>query len=214
MTTTSWQWLTMENSGLPANRVADIYRDAQDNLWFGIYGGGRARLDPAGTWQTYRAADGGLINDTVGVVTVDGAGRIWAVCDVPFGEQQDQPGGVCVLSPDGTWQVHERGPREGCIVALEADRDDIMWFRIGGFLSSPGYDTVTRCDGRGEGGKQMAHEWKSFDGATWTDYGEDRAALLAWYPRRPTGTRLGRAVEDHRGRLWFRSKAGVVVYTP
>ena len=67
----TWQVFTAENSGLPATHVTGIAKDGAGNLWFATYGGGLCRRSADGReWQAYRAADGSLINDTVGAVTV------------------------------------------------------------------------------------------------------------------------------------------------
>jgi len=203
--TTSWQMLTTENSGLSANYVTDIVEDGDGNLWFATYGGGLCRRSADGRdWQTCRAADGGLVNDYVGAVTVDKSGRVWAVCDARQVDDVEYTGGLCVLSPDGAWQTHERSAHADCIVALEADCDGTLWCRMGSWVSG-GSLAVTRCDGTRDGPDRFhADEWQAFDGATWTAYDGSRAALEAWYPRRPTlpaCTRLGWELEGDT--VWF-----------
>jgi ligand-binding sensor domain-containing protein len=190
----TWQVVTAQNSGLPATHVTAIAQDTAGNLWFATYGGGLCRRSADGReWQTYRAADGSLINDTVGAVTVDATGRVWAVCDARRVDGVEHPGGICTLSPDGTWQVYERSASEPCIVALEADRAGTLWLRCGGWV---GGDSVTICDGVRDGPDRFhAYKWQSFDGSTWTPYDGDRAAVAAWYPQRPDRTGLGWALE-------------------
>ncbi len=196
-TSATWQRYTTANSGLSHDYVADVAEDTSGALWFATYGGGLCRFDPeAQTWRTYRSAEGGLIDDTVGLVAADGEGRIWTVCD-PQGERRYeftgdgvvvyppvQPGGLCALSPDGTWQTYpEAVPGRG-VLALEADRDGGLWLAIG----SPPEGM------RGGTDRFQAYRWRRFDGTTWTDYANRQEAVTAWYPHRLSHTRLGWAV--------------------
>jgi sugar lactone lactonase YvrE len=192
----TWQTLTAENSGLPATHVTDIVEDGAGNLWFATYGGGLCRRSPDGRdWQTYRAGDGALVNDYVGTVAVDAAGHVWAVCDARKVDGVRHAGGVCTLSPDGAWQTYEWPASEPCIVALEPDRTGTLWLRCGGYA---GGDGATACDGIREGTDRFhAPHWRSFDGTTWTTYEDDRAAVAAWYPHRPSRTRLGWALKGN-----------------
>lgn len=99
----TWHTLTAENRGLAATYVTGIAEDAAGNLWFATYGGGLCRHSADGReWRTYRAAEGALVNDYVGAVAVDARGQVWAVCDGRKVEGTEYPGGICVLSPDGT----------------------------------------------------------------------------------------------------------------
>jgi hypothetical protein len=187
---TNWQLLTSQNSGLPGDRVADIVEDASGALWFAVYGGGLARRSPDGRqWQTYRAGGSPLVNDYVGALVVDAAGRVWAVCDARQVGEEKLPGAICTLSPDGAWQVYPRAADEDCIVCIEADRRGVLWLRTGGLYVG---ERLTQCDGAREGTERFhAAHWLAFDGSTWTPYEGDRAALAAWYPQRPSRTRLG-----------------------
>jgi hypothetical protein len=65
----------------------------------------------------------------------------------------------------------------------------VLWLRTGGLYVG---ERLTQCDGAREGTERFhpAH-WLAFDGSTWTAYEGDRAALAAWYPQRPSRTRLG-----------------------
>ena len=165
----TWHMVTAENSGLSANYVTDIMEDADGNLWLATYGGGLCRRSADGQdWQSYRAATGSLVNDYVGTITVDEAGQVWAVCDAHKVDGEERPGGICILSPDGTWQIHERSASERCIVALETDRSGTMWFRIGGWV---GGNNITRCEGIRDGPERFhTSKWQAFDGTTWTQY--------------------------------------------
>jgi len=192
----TWQMVTAQNSGLSANHVTGIAEDAAGDLWFATYGGGLCRHSADGRdWQTYQASDGSLVNDYAGAVTVDAAGRVWAVCDARKVDDVEYPGGICTLSPDGTWQTYERPASERCIAALEADRDGTLWLRCDGWVL--GESSITMCDGVRDGPDRFhASEWQAFDGTSWTAYDGDRAALAAWYPHRPVRTRLGWALES------------------
>jgi hypothetical protein len=186
----SWQVLSSRNSGLPTDRVTAIAEDASGALWFGTYGGGLARLDAGGrTWTVWRSRPGGLVNDYVGALAVDGTGCVWAVCDARQVGDVVQDGGICVLSPDGSWRVHPRPAGENCIVCLEADRQGALWLRTGGLYVG---ERLTQCDGSREGTERFnSCRWQAFDGHAWVGYEGDRAALAAWWPRRPARTRLG-----------------------
>lgn len=190
-----WQLVNSQNSGLPAGPVSAIVEDASGALWFAVYGGGLARLSPDGReWKVYRAGSSPLANDYVGALSVDASGRVWAACDARRVGDSAIPGAVCALSPDGAWQVTPRAAGEDCIVCLEADRRGVLWLRTGGLYVS---ERLTECDGIREGsGRYHASHWLSFDGATWTPYEGDRAALEAWYPHRPARTRLGWELVD------------------
>jgi hypothetical protein len=190
----TWQTVTTGNSGLSADHVTDIAEDAAGNLWFATYGGGLCRQSADGRdWQVYRAGAGALVNDYVGLVTVDVAGRVWVVCDAREVDDTEYPGGMCVLSPDGTWQVYPRAVDEDCIRSFESDRNGTLWFRIGGSVSG----RVTQCDGMREGEDRFrASKWQAFDGTTWTTYDTERAAIAAWYPHRPARTRTWELAND------------------
>jgi hypothetical protein len=62
-----WAAFTPENSDLPPVRVLALAFGADGSLWAGTDGGGLARLDKEGHWQTYSKAStqGGLPADSV-----------------------------------------------------------------------------------------------------------------------------------------------------
>src|SRR5438477_7333340 len=62
-----WAVFTTENSDLPSNAILALAFGADGALWAGTEGGGLARLDKDGHWQTYSKAstNGGLPDDRV-----------------------------------------------------------------------------------------------------------------------------------------------------
>jgi len=73
-----WQVYTVENSGLPGNRVLAVACD-RSACWFGT-DAGLARYDGA-AWQRFRAAEMGLDPAPVHALAVGSDGRLWAGTD-------------------------------------------------------------------------------------------------------------------------------------
>src|SRR5271155_2376596 len=67
-----WAADTSENSDLPGDFVWALALGPDGGLWAGTDGGGLARLDKDGHWQTYNTAStkGGLPNDNVRALAV------------------------------------------------------------------------------------------------------------------------------------------------
>jgi Two component regulator propeller len=70
---------TQENSDLPSDAVQALAPGADGDLWIGTWGGGLARLDKDGRWQTYNTAntEGGLPNDVVWALAPGADGALW-----------------------------------------------------------------------------------------------------------------------------------------
>jgi ligand-binding sensor domain-containing protein len=74
-----WAVFTQENSDLPPGSVLALAFGADGSLWAGT-GGGLARLDKDGHWQTYSKAStqGGLPDDRVLALAFGADGSLWA----------------------------------------------------------------------------------------------------------------------------------------
>jgi hypothetical protein len=195
----NWSLLNTANSGLTADWVTDIAEDASGALWFATYGGGLCRLDPGGDWASFRAVGDGLLTDYVGLAHADAQGRVWAVCDTRAARGAEQPGGLCVLRPDGAWRTFPRGADEPCIRALETDLDGALWINASGLASG---DAVTRCAGVREGPDRFhGGTWQCWRGDDRRDYEDARAAAAAWFPRRAAHGRLSWGASGDR--IWL-----------
>jgi hypothetical protein len=179
--------------------VTDIAEDAAGNLWFATYGGGLCRLGADGAWSTFRAGEGGLFNDYVGLAHADARGRVWAVCDARAAGGIEHPGALCVLHPDGAWQAFPRDAGEPCLRAIETDLDGALWVNAAGLALG---DSLTRCAGMRDGPDRFhGGAWQSWHGDAWRSYADGRAAAAAWYPRRADYRRLGWGVSGSR--VWL-----------
>ena len=71
------------------------------SLWAGTYGGGLARLDKDGHWQTYNKAstNAGLPDDYVSALAFGPDGSLWA---------GTEGGGLARIDKDGPWQTYNK----------------------------------------------------------------------------------------------------------
>ena len=95
-----WTSFTRENSDLPNNRVPALTFGPDGSLWVGTYGGGLARLDKDGRWQTYSKA-----STTAACRAI--ASRRWrSARTAPSGPEPG--GGLARLDKDGHWQTYSK----------------------------------------------------------------------------------------------------------
>ena len=124
-----WATFTTENSDLPDDRVRALALSADGSLWAGTLGGGLARRDKDGHWQTYSKAgtQGGLPSDDVLALALGADGSVWAGTD----------GGLARLDKDGHWQPYSKANTNGglandSVVALAPGSDGALWVGTGG----------------------------------------------------------------------------------
>jgi diguanylate cyclase (GGDEF)-like protein len=76
--------------GLPTDNVGPVLLDRQENLWFGMLGGGLVRRLGHGEWLSWKKEDG-LLNNGVWSVLHTDDGRLWV----------GTSGGLSTFGPDG-----------------------------------------------------------------------------------------------------------------
>ena len=96
---------------------------ADGALWVGT-GGGLARLDKDGSWQTYSKANtrGGLPYDSVRALARGADGALWVGTDC----------GLARLDKDGRWQTYNKANTQGGLPddnvgALARGADGALW---------------------------------------------------------------------------------------
>ena len=96
-----WAVFTLDNSDLPDDKVVALTVGADGALWAGTNGGGLARLNKDGQWQTYSktSTNGGLPDDNVWALTFGADGALWA---------GTLGGGVARLDKDGQWRTYSK----------------------------------------------------------------------------------------------------------
>jgi ligand-binding sensor domain-containing protein len=101
-----WFVFTQESSDLPSDFVFALAPGADGALWIGTNGGGLARLDKDGRWQSYSKANtnGGLPNDTVRALAPGADGALWI---------GTVGGGLARLDKDGRWQSYSTANTKG-----------------------------------------------------------------------------------------------------
>jgi ligand-binding sensor domain-containing protein len=132
-----WQTYTQASTrgGLPNDSVTALARGADGSVWVGTLpadgspagtgGGGLARLDKDGHWQTYSKAStqGGLPDDFVSALAREADGSLWI----------GTGGGLARLDKDGHRQTYNQGgPR--AVTALVLGADGSLWVGTGGGL--------------------------------------------------------------------------------
>ena len=128
----NWTVFTQENSDLPSDRVRALAPGADGALWIGTYGGGLARLDKDGRWQTYSTANtnGGLPHDSVLRLAPGADGALWI---------GTYDGGLARLDKDGRWQTYSMANTKGglpndLVLALAPGADGALWIGTGAGL--------------------------------------------------------------------------------
>jgi hypothetical protein len=106
---------------------------ADGALWAGTDGGGLARLDKDGHWQSYSTANtkGGLPDDRVWALALGADGALWAGT---YG------GGLARLDKDGHWQSYSTANTKGGlpddrVMALALGADGALWAGTDGGLA-------------------------------------------------------------------------------
>ena len=121
---------TLENSDLLSNRVLALAPGAAGVLFVGTDGGGLARVDKDGRWQTYTAAStkGGLPDDRVTALAPGVDDALWIGTE----------GGLARLDKGGRWQTYTAASTKGGLPhdevrALALGVDGALWIgTIGG----------------------------------------------------------------------------------
>ena len=91
--------------GIISNRFTSIYLDAKGDLWFGTDNSGVTRYHH-GSFTTYTTAQG-LPNNSVGAITGDAAGHVWALAHGYIAQWQDGAGRFVKLPlsyPHSEWR--------------------------------------------------------------------------------------------------------------
>ena len=187
-------WTTFTTAdGLASKWVEAIAADNGGQLWFGTWDGGVSVLDHGGTpfdkrddtWATFTTA-GGLADNHVNAIAVDGGGQLW------FGTWG---GGVSVLDDGGTpfdkgddtWTTFTTvdGLADNEVHAIAVDGGGRMWFGTRGGASM--------LDDKGTPSDKGDDTWATF---TTTAFGlADHVTAIA---------------RDGEGRWWFGTYGGGV----
>jgi hypothetical protein len=142
-----WQTYSKANTqgGLPGDDVLALAGGADGALWVGtgtinggtLTGGGLARRDKDGHWQTYSKAStqGGLPDDGVGALALGADGALW-VGTVTINGGILTGGGLTRLDKDGHWQTYTKANTQGglpddFVQALAGGADGALWVRAG-----------------------------------------------------------------------------------
>jgi ligand-binding sensor domain-containing protein len=185
------------NGGLPSDGVRALARGADGAVWVGTGdnfgpGGGLARLDENGRWQTYSKAstNGGLPGNHVQALArgADGALLVGTI------------GGLARLDKDGRWQTYNKANTKGGLPdngvrALAPGADGAVWVGTGGnFVPGGGLARLDK-DGR----------WQSYSTAS-TNGGmpSDKVSALAPGPDGAlwVGTFCGRLARRDKDGHW------------
>lgn len=194
------------NSGLPANRVLAVTRDASGALWFGTQSG--LSRYAHGEWRTFRGLDFGLPGEQVQALETGSDGRLWLGTNA----------GLAVY--DGAaWQsfTSSAGLVNDFVTSLAVDRrpaGDMIWVGTRDGLSrldtAKGKWTTFSAQDTGQGGGSISHLlldsqgrlWVAtlggglnlWDGSTWSSYRVSNSAI-------PSNT-VTTVVEVQPGEFW------------
>jgi ligand-binding sensor domain-containing protein len=119
-----WTTFTPDDCELPHTDILALAHGADGTLWIGTHGGGLARIDKDGHWQTYTAENtkGGLPYDLVLALAPEADGAVW------IGTEQ----GLARIDKDGHWKTYTAASTNGglpddSVLSLAFDMDDTLW---------------------------------------------------------------------------------------
>lgn len=132
-------WQAFAAPAGPADAFISAIAVAGDTVWFGTRAGVSGLDTRSGRWQTFTAANSGLLSDNIGDVTVDSAGVLWVATI----------GGGLSAWDGAAWQTHLSNtsdlPLNAVQVVAEA-RPGVLWIGTN-FGSVPG-GLITSLEGR------------------------------------------------------------------
>ena len=208
---------------LPDKRVNCLYRDSQNRIWIGTWGG--VTLFDGKTFKTYTKKDG-LINNMVNAICEDRKGRMW------FGSYVAPAGGISVLDNGKFLQfTREDGLPHADITSITAT-DQGVWIGTGLYQSGGAIlatvknqhlkilATLHKKDGLA--GEKVRTIFIDSTGNTW--FGSEYDGLAIFYKngkKKILTTKNGLCnsevkciIEDNKGCFWLGTRNGITKIDP
>ena len=203
---------------LPDKRVNCLYRDSQNRIWIGTWGG--VTLFDGKTFKTYTTKEG-LINNMVNAICEDSKGRIW------FGSYVAPAGGISVLDNGKFLQFTQKDGLPHADITSITRTDEGVWIGTGLYQSGGAIlatiqnkklkvlETVHKKDGLA--GEKVRTIFIDREGNRW--FGSEYDGLALFYKngkKRILTTANGLCnsevkciIEDNKGCFWIGTRDGI-----